>query len=56
MILYENFLIRIVRGSGLNGLISFNKNTKYRDQNLNILRPLLDLEKKDLIYISKRSV
>ena len=50
--LYENFLIRIVRGSGLNGLISFNKNTKYRDQNLNIIRPLLNLEKKDLLYIS----
>ena len=51
--LFENFLIRIVRGSGLNGLISFDKNTKYKNQNLQILRPLLDLEKKDLIYISK---
>ena len=52
--LFENFLIRLVRGSGLNGLISFNKNTKYKDENLNILRPLLDLEKKDLLYISKK--
>jgi len=51
--LFENFLIRLVRGSGLNGLISFDKNTKYKDQKLNILRPLLDLEKKDLLYISK---
>ena len=51
--LYENFFIRLVRGSGLNGLISFSKNTKYKDQNLNILRPLLDLEKSDLLYISK---
>ena len=50
--LFENFLIRIVRGSGLNGLISFSKNTKYRDQNLNIIRPLLNLEKKDLLHIS----
>ncbi len=49
----ENFLIRIVRGSGLNGLISFNKISKYRDQNINILRPLLDIEKKDLISIAK---
>ena len=49
----ENFLIRIVRGSGLNGLISFNKKTKYKDQNLNILRPLINTEKKDLIYISR---
>jgi tRNA(Ile)-lysidine synthase len=52
--LSENFLIRIVRGSGLNGLISFNKKTKFKDQNLNILRPLLDVEKKDLIYISEK--
>ena len=50
--LFENFFIRIVRGSGLNGLISFSKNTRYRDQDLNIIRPLLSLEKKDLIYIS----
>ena len=52
--LLENFLIRIVRGSGLNGLISFNKNTKYRDQDLYILRPLLNLEKKDLLYVSNK--
>ena len=52
--LFENFLIRLVRGSGLNGLISFDKNTKYKDHNLNILRPLLDLEKNDLIKISKK--
>ena len=50
--LFENFLIRIVRGSGLNGLISFSKNTKYRSQNINVMRPLLNLEKKDLLYIS----
>ena len=49
----ENFLIRLVRGSGLNGLISFDKKTKYKSQNLNIFRPLLDIEKKDLINISK---
>ena len=52
--LLENFLIRIVRGSGLNGLISFSKNTKYRDQDLYILRPLLNLEKKDLLYVSNK--
>ena len=51
--LSENFLIRIVRGSGLNGLISFNKKTKYKNQKLDIVRPLLDVEKKDLIYIAK---
>jgi tRNA(Ile)-lysidine synthase len=52
--LFENFLIRMVRGSGLKGLISFGKKTKYRDQELNIIRPLLNLEKKDLLYISKK--
>ena len=51
---FENFFIRIVRGSGLNGLVSFDKNTKYKDQNLQLIRPLLDLEKKDLLYISKK--
>jgi len=50
--LFENFLIRIVRGSGLKGLISFSKNTKYRGQDLDIIRPLMNLEKKDLLYIS----
>ncbi len=52
--LFENFLIRMVRGSGLKGLISFDKNIKHEDKNLNILRPLLDVEKKDLLYISKK--
>jgi len=52
--LFENFFIRLVRGSGLKGLISFSKNTKYKDQNLNIVRPLLDLEKDELLYISKK--
>jgi len=50
--LFENFLIRIVRGSGLNGLISFSKNAEYRDKSLNIIRPLLNIEKKDLQTIS----
>jgi len=51
--LFENFLIRVVRGSGLNGLVSFNKSVKYKDEDLIILRPLLNLEKNDLINISK---
>tara|TARA_B110000305_G_C19295889_1_gene566589 strand:+ start:6 stop:1040 length:1035 start_codon:yes stop_codon:yes gene_type:complete len=52
--LFENFFIRLVRGSGLKGLISFSKNTKYKHKDLNILRPLLDLEKDDLLNISKK--
>ena len=50
--LFENFFIRILRGSGLKGLISFSKKTKL--QNVTILRPLLDQKKKDLVFISKK--
>ena len=42
--LFENFFIRILRGSGLKGLISFSKKSKI--DNINILRPLLELKKK----------
>ena len=42
--LYENFFIRISRGSGLNGLVSFGEKT-LRD-NVNIVRPLISFEKK----------
>jgi tRNA(Ile)-lysidine synthase len=52
--LFENFFIRLVRGSGLKGLISFSKSTKYQNKSLNILRPLLDMEKNDLLDISKK--
>ena len=49
--LFENFFIRILRGSGLKGLISFNKKSKFN--NINILRPLLEFRKKDLLFVSK---
>ena len=49
---FENFFIRILRGSGLKGLVSFN-NKESKIGKINILRPLLDLSKKDLIFISK---
>ena len=52
--LFENFFIRLVRGSGLKGLISFSKYTKYKNKDLSILRPLLDLEKNDLLNISNK--
>ena len=48
--LFENFFIRILRGSGLNGLVSLDKKTQ--NKKINLIRPLLDFEKKDLIYIS----
>ena len=49
--LFENFFIRMLRGSGLKGLISLDKKGKFGNKNL--LRPLLDQKKEDLIFISK---
>ena len=48
--LFENFFIRMIRGSGLKGLVSFGKKTVIND--INLIRPLLDFEKKDLEFIS----
>ena len=49
--LFENFFIRMIRGSGLKGLVSLDK--KVKSNNINLLRPLLDHGKDELIYISK---
>jgi len=49
---YENFFIRLLRGSGLKGIVSLDKTTIIN--HVNILRPLIKVEKKDLIYISKK--
>jgi len=51
--LYENFFIRLLRGSGLKGLSSFGEAIKEEENNILILRPLINFEKKELIYISK---
>ena len=50
--LFENFFIRLVRGSGLRGLISLDKKSKIGQIKLN--RPLLDQKKSDLIFLSKK--
>ena len=50
--LIENFFIRILRGSGLNGMMSFDE--KSENKKMNIIRPLLKFSKKDLLFISKR--
>ena len=42
--LIENFFIRILRGSGLNGMVSFDQKTN--QQNINLIRPLLKFSKK----------
>ncbi len=49
--LIENFFIRLVRGSGLKGLISLDVKSKFKD--LNVVRPLLSQKKEDLIFLSK---
>ncbi len=48
----ENFFIRLTRGSGLKGLVSFSE--KSQNFNVNFLRPLINFEKEQLIYISKK--
>jgi tRNA(Ile)-lysidine synthase len=50
--LLENFFIRILRGSGLNGLVSLDKKSKVGNKNL--LRPLLNENKESLIFLSKK--
>jgi tRNA(Ile)-lysidine synthase len=47
----ENFLIRLVRGSGLTGLASMPIKTNYNNK-LKIIRPLLKFKKQDLKYIT----
>ena len=48
--LIENFFIRMIRGSGLKGLVSLEKKTKIK--HINLIRPLLDFKKSDLEFIS----
>ena len=41
----------MVRGSGLRGLVSLGVQTQI--DNINLLRPLINIDKKDLLFISK---
>ena len=50
--LFENFFIRLTRGSGLKGLVSLDIKSIIDGKNL--LRPLLYQNKKDLEYISSQ--
>ena len=49
--LIENFFLRMARGSGLKGLVSLGANTQI--ENINLIRPLIRFDKKDLIFLSK---
>ena len=49
--LVENFFIRMIRGSGLKGLTSLDKENKISNKNL--LRPLLGNKKEDLRFVSR---
>jgi len=49
----ENFFIRLLRGSGLTGLSSMPDSFNYNN-NLKIIRPLLEHKKKDLEHISRK--
>ena len=48
----ETFFIRLSRGSGLTGLSSMKQINKIQD-NISLIRPLLDFKKNQLIKISK---
>ena len=50
--LFENFFIRILRGSGLNGIVSLDKYS--HQQKINLIRPLIIFSKKELEIIAKK--
>ncbi len=49
----ETFFIRLSRGSGVEGLSSMRENTKI-NKGVNLIRPFLDVSKKELSYVSKK--
>ena len=50
--LIENFFIRMLRGSGLNGMLSFDKKSEFKK--ISLIRPLMKFSKQDLVYVSKK--
>ena len=52
--LYENFIIRLLRVSGLKGLVSFNQIKTNYNGKLKILRPLIGYKKTDLNNVTKK--
>ena len=52
--LNENFFIRFLRGSGLKGLVSFDKNV-INCNGIKVIRPFLSTSKKDLLKTNKKT-
>ncbi len=52
--LIENFFIRLTRGSGLDGFVSFNTKILENFNNKIIIRPLINVDKNDLLYLTKK--
>jgi len=52
--LYENFFLRLLRGSGLKGLISMDVTSEDSTNGIKIFRPLINIEKLKLINVSKK--
>ena len=50
----ETFLIRLSRGSGVDGLSSMKSVSKLNN-NIQLIRPLLNFRKEELIYITKKT-
>ena len=51
---YENFFIRMLRGSGIRGLTSFSSKDTTINKNLTAYRPFLDITKKTLLKITNK--
>ncbi|MDC3100360.1 tRNA lysidine(34) synthetase TilS [Candidatus Pelagibacter sp.] len=52
--LYENFFIRMLRGSGIRGLTSFSSKDTYINKNLKGYRPFLDVTKETLLKVTNK--
>ena len=51
---YENFFIRMLRGSGIRGLTSFSSKDTYINKNLKGYRPFLDVTKETLLKVTNK--
>ena len=52
--LYENFFIRMLRGSGIRGLTSFSSEDTVIDRNLKAYRPFLNITKETLLKVTNK--